>query len=314
MNVLSAKINEALLAERKFDFLRAQNNYSGVENIFNSANFKFLSTEQSYLVKKFQEELAEESYDSLQNDLSRLRYREKVVDNTSMLSTTKMIAHEKKLKEMPVIMEIESQITSNQAEIVKYQSELNVLKASDSIIKYESIAGKVKLLRAEESSILDLIAIMSKEGKDTSALELKLDKVRKDIENKEKELEELQPEYDEMKDIENKLQDLLSENSGLIQQRLALDPEFVKYTYVYNFLDTIVQGNGNGLGVEADISRNKADITDAKELYEEKSDQTTDIQTILSKDMALRNSVKSDLNSTKSLRDYKENIFSQINT
>ncbi len=313
MDVLSAKINQALVAEKKFEFMRAQNSYSGIESIFNSVNSKYLSSEQSYMIKQFQEELAEEAYGNLQTELRRLRYKQKVVDNTSMVTTTKMIAHEKSLKEMPVIQEIEGKITSNQAQIVQYQSELNVLKASDSIIKYEAITKEVKGLRGDESNLIGLIKIMAKDGKDTSNLEQRLEIIRKEIAEKEKELEELQPEYDEMKGIEDKLNELLKENSDLIQQRLKLDPEFVKYTYVYNFFDTVVQGNGNGLGVEADISRNKANISDVEEIYSERSEQSVAFQAILNKDMSLQNSVKSDLESTKAIREYKENIFSQIN-
>lgn len=300
MNILSSPISQAISGKQKSDFAGAGTNFKNIESIFNRVNAEYLSSEQTFLNNQFRESLAEDAYNSLRNQLGYLRHREQVADNTTLVTTSKILAHERILQEDPAIKELEGTIARNQLQIVEYQASLNTVKASSAVARFNILSGEIKGLSKEEAILQNLITEYGKKGKDTSALEEKLAKKRKQIEVKTKEISELQPEYDKIQEIQNSLQELLRENAELTRERLARDPELVRYKKVNSFFNNVVQGNGNGLGIKAKIEKHKNKTSAAGELYEERSEDTKSFQELLDKNLKIRNTVKSDLESAKS--------------
>lgn len=312
MNFSSANVDTSMLSQRQLDFVRASSRFQRAESMFNSVNFNYLSSEDSYLAKQFEQELTETAYNLLSGELSRLRLKQKSINNTDLVSTANITLHEAALKETTVISRIEGKISSNQAEIVKYQQQLNVFKASPEIIKYQALTHQIKGLRDTESGIIELMMHRTANGEDTSSLEKKLEDIRKKIEEKEHERAEFQPNYDEMKVVEDKLNALLQENTGLINERRALDPQLVRFEKVDAFFDKVLKGNGNGLGVDSDISKYRTNLSETQDVFDEKSVETISFQELLNNNLALRNSVKADLDSSKSMRELKQNLFSSV--
>jgi hypothetical protein len=312
MNFSSAKVDNSIISLRQAEFVRASSSFQESESIFKSVNSTYLSSEDSYLIKQFEQNLAETAYSLVQGELSRLRLKEQSVDKTDLVTTSNIAKHESILALYPEIAELDGKISSNKSEIAKYQQELNSLKATPEAIKYEALGKEITALQNTASGIVDLIALKASKGQDTSLLDKKLDEIKKEIEKKEQERAELQPQCEEMIEVEQKLEALLSENVELVNERMALDPQLVRFNKVDNFFSTIVQGNGNGLGVEADLEEYRDELSGTQEKYEDKSLQATDFQEILNSNLSLRNAVKSDLDSSRSIRELKQNIFSQV--
>jgi len=314
MNVSSARIDQHLLSERECEFLRATSNYSRTQSIFNQINTNFLSSEEIYQVKNFERSLAEYDYESLQEKLSNVRYREKGLNNTNTFATQNIVQHETILRQNPVIQEIESKLRENQNQILEYQQKINTAKTSLSIIRYEELTNEITSLQADEINLVSIIQNGAKQGIDVTSYEERLEQIRKEIEEKQKEREQFQPEHDEFQGLEEKLKALLQVNSELTNKRLALDPEIVKYSQVNKFFNQVIQGTGNNLGIDADVNRYKDDLTDTEEVYDTKTEHCTTFQELLNMNLALRNSAKSDLSTFQSLKEQKENGFLEINT
>ncbi|OGI04673.1 MAG: hypothetical protein A2Y25_01180 [Candidatus Melainabacteria bacterium GWF2_37_15] len=314
MNVSSARVDPHLLYEREYEFLNATSSFRRTESIFNQINTNFLSSEEIYQVKNFERSLAESDYQSLQDELSNIRYKEKGLNNTNMLATRNIVQHETILRQNPVIQEIENKLTENQNQILEYQQKLTAAKTSPAIIRYEELSNEIEGLQSHEKTLVNLIQNGTAQGKDVTTFEEELQQLRKEIEEKQKEREELQPEYDEFEGIENKLEALLKNNTALINQRLALDPEIVKYSQVNTFFNQVVQGTGNNLGIDADATRNKDELSETEEIYDTKSEHCNTFQELLSLNLTLRNSAKSDLSAFQTQREQKELGFLQVNS
>lgn len=312
MNVSSVRLNQTSLSEKEAAFISAKNGFSTKESIFEQVNSQYLSSQEEYSSKSFQESLLESSYGNLQDKMTFLRQKNKSYERVNFVSTNSILKHEAALKEDPMIQQIEAGISESQTSITEQQALLNTLKNSPEVVQYRVLTAKITRLQDSEASIIEQITEKTKNGEDATALEIKLAKIRKEIEEKQKLADELQPKYDEMQSVESELESLLSENANLKQQRTALDPELVNYNKFSALMQKVIQGDDNGLGVNDDISENKSELNEVKELFENSSMEASSFKELLDKNLTITSSVKTDLESSKALREERERSYLEI--
>jgi len=95
------------------------------QSIFSQNSSAFSSTENAFMAKVFEEAIAEKAYQSVEKDLSNLRFKEKVFTNTQTISENKFVQHEKALQMNPEIQGIENQIVENKVKIQDKQKALS---------------------------------------------------------------------------------------------------------------------------------------------------------------------------------------------
>ncbi|HSA06847.1 MAG TPA: hypothetical protein P5556_06685 [Candidatus Gastranaerophilales bacterium] len=115
------------------------------ESIFSLKQTDFSSTETVFFEKLFEKTLTEKAYQSMQKDLSLLRFQEKALTTTQSLSEKKIVDHENNLKSNPEVMGIENEIRSNQQEIQKKQQVLGNRTKTQS--RNENILSRNSLLK-----------------------------------------------------------------------------------------------------------------------------------------------------------------------
>ncbi len=126
-----------------------------IQSVFNQRNNDFSSTEKNYFTNLFEKAVAEDAYKTLQNDLSNLRFKERIFDNSYMATTKNYNSYQQAMQSNPVVIGIENQINENVIKIHEKQQTLNNLingqGASDS-----NPAEKLNLLIFNEKTQLQL--------------------------------------------------------------------------------------------------------------------------------------------------------------
>lgn len=312
MNVSSVSLNQKLVFEKETDFNSADSDFSTKQNIFDQVNSQYLSSEDGYSSKSFEESIREYAYESLQSRRSILRSQNASYEKANLVSSSNIAEHEAELQEDPEIQEVDAGITQTQEQITTQQSVLNTLKNSPEVVQYRIINAKIARLQSTETTLVEQITQAKANGEDTTKLETKLASIREEIEKKQAEAAELQPYYDEMESAEADLQSLLDENAELKQKRIDLDPELVRYNNLSSFMKNIMQGDENGIGVNAEIAENKEKTNAAKNLYDESVLETSSFKELLDKNMVITSSARTDLSEARALREAREKNWEEI--
>jgi len=145
------------------NFKEASVGMQRVQSIFNENTTDFSSTENTFLAKSFEKAIAEKAYQSLGEDLSRLRFKEKVFNNTQNISENKFIKHEQALKMNPEIAGIENKIVENKSKIQTQQKALvkkpNANAVYQSMLKTSAfLTKKITQLQTSEFTLINDIS------------------------------------------------------------------------------------------------------------------------------------------------------------
>lgn len=106
---------------------------------------------------------------------------------------------------------------------------------------------------------------------------------------------------------------LTAETDNLVKERIARDPEAVRFSAVSTLFNKVLQGSPEtGIGVKAELEKTKVEADKTKNKYEDKSAQSESLKEIFDVKNFLKNTAKSNLEKSKSKTEEQKKFLENL--